>query len=342
VGALRGVALACELALVTLLYQVVCQSGSLDTQTTSQDAFLPHALFAVGLGLACALADRPATVEPSPRSAALRAIACGLLLALVNAVVLAFVDYHVAIQYRSWSACAALTGALVGLAAGPLVLLEAFPLPRGARNDADSGLATFGVASLLMVLVGLEVHHVSELLRTGSFPEALVATADFAKRLHEEPLSVAYRVLPYAIPFALLAVARRRTSSLVRQTEIVVVGSAGLLVAWSFFRPGFEYVSVNFMFFPLRRGAILLTAGALPLGARLAELVEARWFTSGPSGAGRDPGDPLVRLHERGSHGDPEPEAAPLPDLAVDADLALVREDHVARDREAEARAARR
>lgn len=279
---LRGLALACELGLVSCVYQLACQSGYLDTSTTSPEAFLPHAAFMVVLAALVAALERPTSQEPSIRSGLVRAGVAALLLAVANALVLAWVNYHIAIGYRSIGWCPFVTGLLTGLVAGPTAFVEvlAARAEPGVRRDLDAAFAAFLVAFVLLGAVALEFDYLQALVLRGGVTEALDELASFSRRIVDEPIATAYRIYPYGVPFALLAVARLRKLSLKTQTEVVVMGTAAILIAWSFIRLGFEYVGSGFVFFPVRRGALLLTAGVLPLAAHLADLASARFFSA--------------------------------------------------------------
>jgi hypothetical protein len=280
---LRGAALASELSIVATVFQIAAQSGYLDTHSSSNDAFVPYALFALAVGFLVPWLTRPGDARPGVRGGILRALVSAVLLAVANAAVVRFVRFHVAIDYidEAWAPFA--TGALLGLAAGPLVAVEAGAEREapGHRRDREAAFAALLLAYVLLILVGLEFRYVFEMIRTGSVRESLEATGTFSEGLLKEPLQVGYRVFPYAIPFALLAFARARKQDLVRQTEVVYVGTAAILVACAVLNGAFEghviRPSGSFVFFPLRRGAVLVTAGLLPLGARIADLIEARW-----------------------------------------------------------------
>jgi hypothetical protein len=274
-----GGALGVRLALLSCVYQVAVHAG-LDDATRDQSSFLPHALALFLLGVLAPFVAR----EESPASirlGALRALVAALLLGAVDAAVLAFCNEQIAIGYREWRPGTFVAGFGTGLLAGSMLLVEWLASRREAslRRDVDAASASFGLAFGGLWLLAVQFAYLHPLAHDASVPDALQSVSAFLPRTVELPVSCAHRIFHYAIPFALLVVARLRKLGLVAQLDLVVGVTTLLMVLWAFLKLGplsevLDYVGISFVFFPLRRGPLLLTAATLPIACQIAERLD--------------------------------------------------------------------
>jgi hypothetical protein len=274
-----GGSLGIRLALASSLYLIAVHAG-LDDTTKDQSSFLPHAVALLLLGVAApfvAAEARPASI----RLAALRAVVAALLLGLVDLLVLHFCNSQIAIGYREWRLGTFLVGFGTGSLVAPLLVVEwlAARKPPGLGRAVEAAFAAFGGAFLGLGLVALEFAYVHSLVQDGSVTGALNAVSEFFPRVIESPMSCAFRIFPHAIPFALLVFARQRRLGVVAQMDLVVWGTTLLMVVWAILKVGvvseqLDYATITFVFFPVRRGPLLLTAAVLPIACQLADRLD--------------------------------------------------------------------
>jgi hypothetical protein len=180
----------------------------------------------------------------------------------------------------------AFTGFAFGFVAGPLASIERVAARHepSVRRSVLTGFATFPIALVLMSLALLQIAYTWGVADGGSLESGRATLQKFLEAvLPNEGGSATVALDHVALAAAALVpvpLARLGTPSLARQSLIVgIVDASGYLpwVAANFALCGFSWrpAESNFLYFASNGFGLVILAVCLPLGARLADRVEA-------------------------------------------------------------------